>query len=505
MQIIDLFSGIGGFSLAGRWVGWHTVQFCEIDSFCKKVLAHHFPGVPISNDVKQLTYDEIKKNGQYDPAEPTIIVGGFPCQPFSAAGKRQGTDDPRHLWPEMLRIIREVQPDWVVGENVHGLLNWSGGLVFEQVQVDLEAAGYEVTSYVLPAAGVNAPHRRDRVWIVAKNTKCSGARSVSGSLGNKGGGTCEDRGESLRQAHGEIGTGGVSPASTDGTAKDTNSSRSKESVQQQTDILTEPSGGCEETTADTESVKNIGNGSGGFQPEFTGIDEQGATTDTDFHGCTSQRQGAKIERIRCENDGEPKIGGEQTQRDDGLSGFSRDAANPTSIGCVQREQGNNRPCEDRKAHRPATEGADATENTVCDGCVQREPFQERTEVRELRDTCTGGCYRVHLREGDATDTSDQGLQGRKFNGAFDEGGNEQQGEDKGQPCKPASKLHKITDWTDFPTQSPICDRNDGVSVGLVDITFPKWRNESIKALGNAIVPQVAYQIFKSINQTLSKC
>ena len=78
MQIIDLFSGIGGFSLAGRWMGWETVQFCEIDPFCQKVLRHHFPGVPISNDVKTLTYDEIKKNGKWNPSAATIVVGGFP-------------------------------------------------------------------------------------------------------------------------------------------------------------------------------------------------------------------------------------------------------------------------------------------------------------------------------------------------------------------------------------------------------------------------------------------
>lgn len=96
-----------------------------------------------------------------------IISGGFPCQPFSHAGKRKGTDDERHLWPEMLRIIREVQPTWVVGENVSGIVNWDGGLVFEQVQADLETEGYEVTSFILPACAVNAPHRRDRVWFVA--------------------------------------------------------------------------------------------------------------------------------------------------------------------------------------------------------------------------------------------------------------------------------------------------------------------------------------------------
>lgn len=166
MQVIDLFSGIGGFGLAARWAGWQTVQFCEIEPFCQAVLAHHWPTVPIHNDIKTLTREQIIKGG-WQPDKPTIVVGGFPCQPYSAAGKRKGTDDERHLWPEMLRIIQEVQPQWVVGENVHGFVTWSGGLVFEQAALDLEAEGYEVQPYVLPACGVNAPHKRDRVWIVA--------------------------------------------------------------------------------------------------------------------------------------------------------------------------------------------------------------------------------------------------------------------------------------------------------------------------------------------------
>jgi len=144
MQIIDLFSGIGGFSLAGRWVGWHTIQFCEIDKFGQRVLGYHFPNIPIHPDVKTLTGEQIINNGLYDPRETTIIVGGFPCQPFSAAGKRRGTEDDRHLWPECIRLVREVKPDFCVFENVFGIVSWDGGLVFEQVQADLEAEGYEV-------------------------------------------------------------------------------------------------------------------------------------------------------------------------------------------------------------------------------------------------------------------------------------------------------------------------------------------------------------------------
>lgn len=161
MQVIDLFSGIGGFSLAAHWVGWHTVQFCEIDTFCQKILAQNFHGVPIHGDIKTLDYETIVKG--WNPNKPTIIVGGYPCQPFSTAGKRKGSKDERHLWPDMLRVIAETKPDWVVAENVPGHIEMG----LEQVCLDLESQAYEVWPLVIPASAVGAPHKRDRVWIVA--------------------------------------------------------------------------------------------------------------------------------------------------------------------------------------------------------------------------------------------------------------------------------------------------------------------------------------------------
>lgn len=156
----SLFSGIGGFDLAADRMGWQNVFNCEIDPFCRKVLAYHFPDAKQYEDVK--TTDFTIHRGRID-----VLTGGFPCQPFSLAGKRKGSGDNRYLWPEMLRAIREIEPRWVVGENVFGIVNWSDGMVFEQVQSDLEDAGYEVQPYIIPACAVDAPHRRDRVWFVA--------------------------------------------------------------------------------------------------------------------------------------------------------------------------------------------------------------------------------------------------------------------------------------------------------------------------------------------------
>jgi DNA (cytosine-5)-methyltransferase 1 len=156
----SLFSGIGGFDLAAEWMGWENVFHCEWNKFGHKVLKYYWPNAISYENI--CTTDFTVHRGKVD-----IITGGFPCQPYSLAGKRLGKDDERHLWPEMLRTIREVQPRWVVGENVFGLVNWSGGLVFHEVQADLEAQGYEVQPYILPAVSVNAPHRRDRVWFVA--------------------------------------------------------------------------------------------------------------------------------------------------------------------------------------------------------------------------------------------------------------------------------------------------------------------------------------------------
>ena len=163
----SLFSGIGGFDLAAQWCGWNNMFHCDINEFSRKICSHYWPQAKSYDNIK--TTDFTPWRGKID-----VLSGGFPCQPFSHAGKRLGKEDERHLWPEMFRAIREIKPRYIVGENVRGLLSWSDGLVLEEVYADLESEGYEVTTFLLPAVGINAPHKRDRVWVVAKDTSSDG-------------------------------------------------------------------------------------------------------------------------------------------------------------------------------------------------------------------------------------------------------------------------------------------------------------------------------------------
>ena len=157
LKVTSLFSGIGGIDLGLEATGYFkTTLFSEIDPFCQKILKKHWPNVPIIPNVKDINGKEI---------ETDVLVGGFPCQPFSVAGKRKGKEDERHLWPEMFRIIKEARPSIVIGENVPGIINTQ--MALGQCVSDLESEGYKVQPVVLPACSVNAPHRRYRVFIIA--------------------------------------------------------------------------------------------------------------------------------------------------------------------------------------------------------------------------------------------------------------------------------------------------------------------------------------------------
>ena len=238
MRMVDLFSGIGGFSLAASWVWGDELEiacFCEQDKFCQRVLRKHWPSVPIVEDVNDLerivAYAERERCFTSKPItgnissiigepisensgrkkEVDLLTGGFPCQPASCAGKRKGTEDSRWLWPQTLAVIRAIEPEWCLLENVPGLLTIESGLLFETVCTDLEDAGYEVQPLIIPAAGVGAPHRRDRVWIIAYSQQ-SGARRERGSSRNEVRRTGKGGKEGIRQGNGETCSSGFDTA-----------------------------------------------------------------------------------------------------------------------------------------------------------------------------------------------------------------------------------------------------------------------------------------------------
>jgi DNA (cytosine-5)-methyltransferase 1 len=324
----SLFSGIGGFDLAAEWMGWENVFHCEWNTFGQKVLHHYWPNAEQFTDITKS--DFTKYANTID-----ILTGGFPCQPYSSAGKRLGKEDDRHLWPEMLRAIKEISPRWVVGENVLGIANWNGGLVFREVQSDLEAEGYEVQPYVLNAASIGAPHKRDRVWFVAYSN-LHGCNERNGN-------------DEINPSEGRLNAlGDINESNGNGDAADTMRHGSGESRK-------------------------------GGQPEQFDQNaiEGGDVADTEF---IRLQYGSKTGQVLPEE-------------------------------------------RDAKAER----------------CKSSLPIKTN-----------------------------------------------------GYGFKP--------NWQNFPTVSPICTGDDGISDRLDSITFSKWRNESIKAGGNAIVPQVVYQIFKTIEQ-----
>jgi len=182
LKLLDLFSGIGGFSLGLESTGFfETIAFVEKDKFCQKVLNKNFKNIPIEEDIRNV------KGSNY---AADIITGGFPCQPFSVAGKRRGTEDDRYLWDETIRVIKECKPRWFIGENVEGIINISEGKVLQQIQKDLEAEGFEVQCVVIPASGIGAWHQRKRVWIIGCNVSNTNSerlqrRSISTNMETK--------------------------------------------------------------------------------------------------------------------------------------------------------------------------------------------------------------------------------------------------------------------------------------------------------------------------------
>ena len=177
LKLLDLFSGIGGFSLGLESTGFfETIAFVEKDKFCQKVLKKNFNNIPIEEDIRNVKGSNYKAD---------VITGGFPCQPFSVAGKRKGTDDDRYLWDETIRVVRECKPRWFIGENVEGIINIQEGMVLRQVCTDLEEEGFEVQCLIIPASGIGAWHQRKRVWILAHSNSNRDRNEITSSNGEE--------------------------------------------------------------------------------------------------------------------------------------------------------------------------------------------------------------------------------------------------------------------------------------------------------------------------------
>jgi len=268
-------------------MGWENVFHCEIAEFPRKVLKFHFPKSICYEDIKKT--DFTKHRGKID-----IISGGFPCQPYSNAGKRKGKEDDRHLWPEMLRVIREVQPRFVVGENVSGLLTWNNGMVFHEIITDLENEGYETQAFLIPACATNAPHRRDRIWFVAhsNNTRTNEHMQFDGK-----------REENDKQWRGQS---------------------QFEYWKNGSDGITSNSNGAEQRNDIGENIGEKGEIRWGKESNVFGeLRSDGITTDSNSKRHTSYGKSKSIEGNWSGNNREQKEWSEQTERINGLDGLSR--------------------------------------------------------------------------------------------------------------------------------------------------------------------------------------
>jgi len=454
----SLFSGIGGFDLAAEWMGWENVFHCEWNPFVKNLLHYYWPNADSLDDITKT--DFTKYANKID-----ILTGGFPCQPYSSAGKRLGKEDERHLWPEMLRAIREIGPKYVVGENVFGLLSWNGGVVFDEVHSDLEAEGYEVQAVVIPAAAVNAPHGRDRVWFVAKNTMRSGcAHGKSEQEGTRLG---KQRNTSSRSSDGvRIQARDDSNANRDGFNGCHKQNEVKPSKRRVDALGDAESLDRNVTNAPSQRYRRGNNESRTNQPK--GRWEMGSYSEEHWHG------------VWCEIAG--------------CCWFATNATSERGKWVIARKQ---RKISDPKQikFRGGFSQSPFT-NTECVGGGKIFKNIQPEKPNGQRTFCDGGV-------GITSDTHGIGQKSRISNT-----------EREFSEAYGLKSFNRPNDWSQFPTQSPVCGGDDGISdkldhLAVFDgigkprkpITFSKWRQEAVKAYGNAVVPQIPYQIFKAIIDT----
>jgi DNA (cytosine-5)-methyltransferase 1 len=514
---MSLFSGIGGFELAAEWAGWQNVMSCEINTFGHKVLSHYWPEAYHHNDVHTLTYELInaeltKRFGAEWRSNDVILTGGFPCQPYSVAGKRLGKNDTRHLWPEMLRVIREVKPTWVVGENVRGLVSWNGGVVFDEVQSDLEALGYEVIPFILPACAVNAPHRRDRVWFVAKRNDANAdierleGRAIRSQFNREQRSKIWDDGTRLRQKG--------------NTSQTTQNPNNSGCVQREPD---------EERTADGQQRDaGAGNSIG-----VCGESVAGVTAGTDSIRLQQRKNAGEIRA------GQSEVCGAGCELTTGIEtdGCERITPNADGIGFTGKEHGQAKPGEHSQFSPIPNWHNFPTQSPVCgkydgfsEGMVRNWDITKNyyatiskkytvENLRTMRKTIQQesfwqsfrGLHTIYEKEvlleilrlcekskENLIEIGQQGSASVVFENAL-------------------RRMQRYPKLTDTPQGRKLEEQFSGELENFMRIVpheialaalaiqeeykafYQRHRNESIKAYGNAVVPQVVYQIFQAIN------
>lgn len=501
----SLFSGLDAPSVAASWLGWKNAFHCEINPFCNVILNYWFPE---SEHYEDITKTDFRKwRGRID-----VLTGGFPCQPFSVAGQRKGADDDRYLWPEFKRAIREIQPTWVVGENVGGIITMvqpgdevevgsqaslfgednrkrvllRQQYVVETICSDLEREGYSVWPLVIPACAVGAPHRRDRVWFVAHRNSAGIQEERPEQQATRTSGICTQS----ATHRSDTGVEDVQRAREDG-------------------IL---SGVYATDTESNGSGRTSGEAGRAFERQNRNETEQSfvrseirtaAHADSQRH--SSCRTSEKIERIGSKYYGEQKEREQSPEWVDGLHGFPQSAAHTNGERCYdgcdnrgerhvyndqKRDSEEDKPERDERKCGAGENGAAVTDT---DSKMLQERFKTggRKNKEKDRTRVDDGIERFgELRY--AADTKIKRLQ-RGCN-------SRKHRKERTKPFNEQSLGSFCSIWRNFPTQPPVCRGNDGLpfDVDRLTIPFSRWRQESVKGFGNAIVPQVILEIFKAI-------
>ena len=466
----SLFSGFDAPSIASFWMGWENAFHCEVNNFCNIILKYWFPNSEHYEDIARTDFK--KWRGKID-----ILTGGFPCQPFSVAGQRKGTDDNRYLWPQMLRAIQEIQPTWVIGENVAGILTMvqpgeetevaNGCSIFEEdnrkrvllrqeyvvetICQDLEREGYSIQPMLIPACAVGAPHRRDRVWFVAYRTN-AGTEDVR------------------REWKNTILSDGIAPNS---------------------DIYGRWFGE-DEQKLDTRSERKTDNSTGsknGSAP-IAGSKRCCGRCDNREERCVYNNREWNFEENKWKRD--------QWQHRTGEDG---------SVASDSQCQGSRQVHEEIQSEKPDGDSTDRNGHEWNAAYSDCEKLQKRFKAGRRSDTKKDGTRMDNGSErfGGLQYAPNSGNQAFSTFCSFSGIGERKRGNaDKyaWQPFGDDGGISFSNYWEDFPTQSPVCSRDDGLSFDVDSLTIPftKWRQESIKGYGNAIVPQVILEIYKVIEE-----